>query len=103
MGGSCRGAADSRLGSASSVRKSSCAGTRVLLACSPDGYCVLQVQVRVEIVKLNKGAEEPEPDIENLSLDVNAAVCLRVQRCASSCPLPTAYMNLAHCQQHADA
>ena len=32
-----------------------------------------QVQVRVEIVKLNKG-DEPVPDIEDVPLDVNAAV-----------------------------
>jgi len=31
------------------------------------------VQVRVEIVKLNKG-DEPVPDIEDVPLDVNAAV-----------------------------
>jgi hypothetical protein len=34
--------------------------------------CLSQVQVRVEIVRLN--SDQPQPDVENVALDVGAAV-----------------------------
>jgi hypothetical protein len=49
---------------------------------------VKEVQVRVEIVKLNSGELGPVPDVEDIPLDVNATVSMEATWIThSACPL----------------